>query len=372
MKIVGQLFLISESLCDSRPKVFVILAAALVVLFWGTKGSSHKISVVPDAKMQTFNFFKKEKIAKESTVQNLPNLSEQKDFVTAQNSAELVPSTPNPLSPAGRSQPPARIGTIKVSIGNLRSRPTLNSSIIYSLKSGDTVTFMKKKEEWYIIKLHDDRTGWAHQSLFLDNGRLSGFNKAVLEQRETENESKVTIMVNTGRVREKPSLDAKIKFMLKKSASVSVIETKDEWNLVELGDGRLGWAHQSLFSKSHQVQVPATPLKEIKEIEIILTPEGEEMVTFLLNGYYPPKTFSITENSPKVICDFVGFRLGKGIERYLKANGNLIQQIRIGIHKGSMSKVRVVLDLVPNQQYEIRPVFFKDENLFTLIVGKIR
>jgi tetratricopeptide (TPR) repeat protein len=61
----------------------------------------------------------------------------------------------------------------------------------------------------------------------------------------------VTIRVPIGRVREGPSLDSRVKFRLKKGQYVSIIERKGEWLLIELADGRTGWAHQSLFSKSY-------------------------------------------------------------------------------------------------------------------------
>ena len=108
----------------------------------------------------------------------------------------------------------------------------------------------------------------------------------------------------------------------------------------------------------------------IKEIEFIMTPEGEEIVSFLLTGYYPPKTFSVIKDKPRVICDFFDANLGTGIERFQELNGDFVQQIRIGIHKGSRPKIRVIIDLVPDENYDIRPVFFKEDNLYTLIVAK--
>ncbi|MFC1830317.1 AMIN domain-containing protein, partial [Thermodesulfobacteriota bacterium] len=109
---------------------------------------------------------------------------------------------------------------------------------------------------------------------------------------------------------------------------------------------------------------------DIKEIEFIMTPEGEEIVSFLLSGYYPPKTFSVVKDKPRVICDFFDANLETGIERFQEINGDFVQQIRIGIHKGSRPKIRVIIDLVPDEDYDIRPVFFKEDNLYTLIVAK--
>ncbi|MFC1516352.1 SH3 domain-containing protein [Thermodesulfobacteriota bacterium] len=63
-----------------------------------------------------------------------------------------------------------------------------------------------------------------------------------------ETADKLTIKVDIGRVRAEPSLDAGIKFRLKKGARVSPVETREDWYLIEVSDGRSGWAHKNLFS----------------------------------------------------------------------------------------------------------------------------
>lgn len=362
------------------------------------------------------------------------------------------------------------VGTVTASAGNLRSRPALDASIIDKVQRGDNVFFLKGKADWFVVKLQDGRVGWAHESLFLENNRRPDSIQSFLEKDAAETDTRATLAVDIGRIREAPSTDAAIKFKLIKGETVSVVETENDWHLIETEDGSLGWAYKTLFTEkagppepintvlekektaihdraelrvdigrvreapsadaeikfklikgdvvsivekkegwflikaedgsmgwAHQSlfdePVPAefssapapaetvetrgqaeapevsTPY-DIKEIEFIMTPEREEIVSFLLSGYYPPNTFSVTKDSPKVICDFFNARLNSGIERYQEYNGKFIHQLRIGIHKGSRPKVRVILDLVPDEEYEIRPVFFKEDNLYTLIVAK--
>jgi len=276
-----------------------------------------------------------------------------------------------------------RVEIIKVSIGNLRARPMINSSIVDKLRRGDKVTLMHQKGEWYIVKLSDDRLGWAHQCLFLEKGVTPESKKTALKKIESgapsyvapsrpspEIEETVTLKVGIGRVREGPSLDSKIKFRLKKGEAVSVIEKKHAWYHVELDDGRTGWAHQSLFLKSNQTQVASTGIvKEVKEIRVEVTPEGEEKVFFELSGFYPPQMMAIEGERPRVVCDFYGVRLGSNIARRIEVNGNLIQQIRIAHHEGLRPRVRIVLDLVPHKNYNVQQVFFKKEHLYTLIIS---
>ena len=110
-------------------------------------------------------------------------------------------------------------------------------------------------------------------------------------------------------------------------------------------------------------------VREIKGIRVEVTPEGKEKVIFLLGDFSPPKFFAFEEDRPRLVCDFFDARLAKGIDHRIKVNGSLIRQIRIALHRGSRPKVRVVLDLVPKQNYDVEQIFFKDENIYTIIVS---
>ncbi|QTA87751.1 SH3 domain-containing protein [Desulfonema magnum] len=259
------------------------------------------------------------------------------------------------------------------SAGNLYEKPAENSSVTDKLKEGDTVTFILSEGEWCIIKLSDDRLGWAHKSLFADKPQVS-------EKKETAEEippgvtpvqKKVRLKFNRGRVREEPSLRAGIKLTLEKGETVSAIGAKEGWYLVRLDNGTVGWAHQGLFIESDEPLSSEDAsgkdfAKEIKEIKVDITPGGEEKIVFVLNGFYPPETFVIEESVPKVVCDFFGLRLGSGIRRQTEVNGDLVQKIRIGVHKGAEPKTRVVMDLVSDRDYEVEQIFFRKENLYTL------
>jgi hypothetical protein len=106
--------------------------------------------------------------------------------------------------------------------------------------------------------------------------------------------------------------------------------------------------------------------KEVKEIRVEVTPEREEKVIFVLNCSYSPQVFVIEGNKPRWVCDFFGANLGKGVDHRIAVNGEIIHQIRIGLHAGSRSKVRVVLDLAPGQNHEIEKRLFEQEHLYVL------
>lgn len=302
-------------------------------------------------------------------------LGQESHQITLKNFAGKSIPIPYKSHPGSKNQESSRMGNVKVSVGNLRSRPTLSSPIIGKLIRGDRVTFLGKREEWYMVKLQDNRVAWAHEILFADNVISPKSIKSIMNKKEKQIESIAELKVDTGRVREKPSIHSNIMFRLKRGDLVTVVETEGDWYLIELKDGRLGWSHHSLFSKPHQVSGSGTNIiKEVTDILFEITSEGEENVIFLLSGYYPPYIFVVEEGKPMVVCDFFGVHLGKGINRDMDVHGRLIHRIRISSYQGLMPKVRIVLELVPSEhyKYQIQPVYFDDENRYMLIVRKMR
>ncbi len=93
-----------------------------------------------------------------------------------------------------------------------------------------------------------------------------------------------------------------------------------------------------------------------------------EMIQFKLNDFYPPIVFGIEEGLPRVVCDFKDTRADASLKETIKTNGRYVKAIRIGRHKNP-SKIRVVIDLEPNNNYDLQQVFFKEDNLFVIIVN---
>ncbi len=95
-----------------------------------------------------------------------------------------------------------------------------------------------------------------------------------------------------------------------------------------------------------------------------------EMVLFHLNDFYPPTVSAIEKNAPRVLCDFSAMNLGPDVQETILANGKYIERIRTAKHHDP-EKVRVVLDLSPDRDYDLQQVFFRNENLFVLIVNEL-
>lgn len=260
------------------------------------------------------------------------------------------------------------VGFIKVSIGNIRLKPTIHSSIIAKLQKGDKLTIIGKEGDWCMVKLPDNRSGWAHQMLIRKEESTIKIEKKATSEKV---EKTVLLKVPIGRVREQPTLSAAIKIRLKKSDIATVIDEKEDWYLIKIEDGRTGWAHKSLFADSDSIQMLSEiTYKEIQAIYTQVLSEKEEKVIFVLNDSFTPKTFVVTGDRPKVVCDFFDVHLGSGVERKIEVNGGIIQQINIEPSNTVESKVRIVLNLVPDNNYNVQPVFYRKNNYYALVIKR--
>jgi type II secretory pathway predicted ATPase ExeA/tetratricopeptide (TPR) repeat protein len=65
------------------------------------------------------------------------------------------------------TSPFTRAGKKVIMDGNLRSKPSADSDVITVVKKGQSVTEIRRKNNWYFVKVADGRLGWMHNTLFL-------------------------------------------------------------------------------------------------------------------------------------------------------------------------------------------------------------
>ncbi len=293
---------------------------------------------------------------------------------------------PLPLSSLAQSNTPLvdtqdTRAVVRVGVGNLRAQPDLNALVIDKIIRGSRLQVIESRPPWYLVKLKDGRRGWVHASLIdLENGSeapRAPSNKPVLAPPSKALaypvQTQYAVDVATGRVRKEPNLQADIVFRLRKGALVQVKGLQRNWFLIEDLNGRSGWAHQKLFVTA-PATLPDTPTSPIliKAVRHLSVSKQTEKVLFELGGFHPPQTFTINGQRPRLVCDFKNARLGPGVNHQVSVNSTLIKDIRIARHQGPPSKVRVVLDLVPDRAYEIEQIFYRQESQFilTLISSK--
>lgn len=113
--------------------------------------------------------------------------------------------------------------------------------------------------------------------------------------------------------------------------------------------------------------IPADPI--LLDVTFESTANDSEMVLFKLNDFYPPIVFGIEKGNPRVVCDFLDTGLASDIQKVIQTNGVFVSKIRTARHPNP-EKVRVVLDLVPDKNYDLQQVFFKEDNLFVIIISE--
>jgi hypothetical protein len=117
-------------------------------------------------------------------------------------------------------------------------------------------------------------------------------------------------------------------------------------------------------------KVASSVVPTIFEISFDDSSSRGEMVLFRLNDFSPPTVSAIERDNPRVLCDFMAMNLDSSVQKTIEVNGKYIERIRTARHQDP-EKVRVVLDLLPNRDYDLKQVFFRNDNLFVLIVNEL-
>lgn len=117
-------------------------------------------------------------------------------------------------------------------------------------------------------------------------------------------------------------------------------------------------------------QPDAGAVPQLLEISYENSSSKGEMIFFRLNGFYPPSVTADESETPKVNCEFTGMELGPDVQRTIEARGAYVQKVATTADKKG-GKVRVDIDLTPDRDYDLRQVFFKEDNLFVLIVNTL-
>ncbi len=140
----------------------------------------------------------------------------------------------------------------------------------------------------------------------------------------------------------------------KPAPSVVATQKSDEASVAENGDGG-----------QRGVEVA-----KILDISFDDTSNRGEMVLFRLNDFYPPVVSAMEKESPRVICDFMDMDVSVDIQESISANGKYVQRIKT-IKEYEPNKIRIVLELSPGRDYDLQQVYFKNDNLFVLIINEL-
>jgi len=132
--------------------------------------------------------------------------------------------------------------------------------------------------------------------------------------------------------------------------------------------GVLYGADAHLNNTPPSLKESGVPSKKILSINADITSPSGEVINIVMTGNFPPEAQVIEGDIPRIYCDFANVRMEKTIQRTIGVNGKYVVQIRTGIHPPPEPKTRVVLDLVPNHDYEVEQLFFEKENRYSIII----
>lgn len=105
----------------------------------------------------------------------------------------------------------------------------------------------------------------------------------------------------------------------------------------------------------------------INKISFEKSPDKGEKVLFHLTNFHPPVIFGVEEGVPSIVCDFIDASVGEKVAESISVQGDFVKEVRVEKNVNP-HKIRVVLQLVPNRHYDLKQVFFKEENLYVLFV----
>lgn len=145
-------------------------------------------------------------------------------------------------------------GIITVDHLNIRTSPTISSSVIGSLNTGNEINIL------------EEQNGWVHFTM----GALEGWVSSQFVQKVKENEEKQnppsknsnqkvtgTVNVNSLNVRSKPSLDGKIIGSITSGQSFEIEKEENNWIEIKLGNNQNGWIAGWYVNKSNQSTITA-------------------------------------------------------------------------------------------------------------------
>ncbi|NIA05475.1 MAG: AMIN domain-containing protein [Proteobacteria bacterium] len=108
----------------------------------------------------------------------------------------------------------------------------------------------------------------------------------------------------------------------------------------------------------------------IKSIKFDNDSSRGEIVRFQLNGFYPPTVTGLKKNAPRVGCDFKNATVPGSVKKLIECNGKYIKTIQVE-PSHNPDRVKVILNLVPGNKYDLQQIFFKKDNLFVIIINTV-
>lgn len=208
----------------------------------GLKPASGTLKITSDVNARTGPSTGSFVITKLSTGTKLPLIGKSGDWYQVQLSKGRkafvyksygVISDPNSGGDGGTGTtftPASGTVQITVDVANVRSQPSLSSSVLTKASRGTKFTLTGTNSQWYRIKLSNGNTAYLHKSI-----------SAIVST-----SSKITVFVDVANIRSGPSMTATVIGKATKGTTFIKTGTTGDWYQVKLSNGKTAYLHKSV------------------------------------------------------------------------------------------------------------------------------
>lgn len=169
-------------------------------------------------------------------------------------------------------------GRITVNILNVRSAPSINSTIIGKLGEGDSVKIISQQGDWTEIS-YSGTNAWI-SSEFVQIGNDSSTNSSNDKKQDPVSSSAIgkigTVTATSLTVRKTGSLDGKPISTVSKGQSFNIIEEVNNWAKIEYKKGAYGWIASWYLDKAGKNDSPSTGEK-VKNSTVTIMHDGSNI-----------------------------------------------------------------------------------------------
>ncbi len=134
---------------------------------------------------------------------------------------------------------------------NVRSSAKIGSSVIGTVKKGNTYEVLSQNDQWYQIKLEDGQKGW------IAAWYAKPSDKQASKKLNMEKDERITITRDSINIRTGPGTNHPIAKVAAKGDSYKFIGMKKDWALVQMPDGSTGYIAGWLLTPKESPVQPA-------------------------------------------------------------------------------------------------------------------
>lgn len=169
-----------------------------------------------------------------------------------------------PTSTASTSAASGNTLIVTGSVVNIRASNTTDSAVVAKVKSGDILTYITQKDDWYQVTLSGGQTGWIASWLATVNntasggsttgststttsgsagntGNTSGSTSNTTGSSATSASGRITITGNVVNVRSSNTTDSEVVAKVVSGDVLTYTAKSDNWYQVTLSGGKTGW-----------------------------------------------------------------------------------------------------------------------------------